>query len=260
MSPAKYEFEGVAVRVLDQAQQPWFVLADVAKVLGIANPRDTAMGFAEDEKGVATTDTPGGPQRLTIISEPGLYRMIFKSRKPSAGRFKSWVVREVLPAIRKTGQYGGGDVEAATIKGLLVDGARRLMAGSLAKEDAKMLIGMASRWLEVHRLTGRATGGRAVLGNVSDEDRAGELLTMIDSAWFRGQRIFGVYGMWSGQARELQVRLEESEDGARIKRLLAGHRIERLLGILARRAPQRVTHYRTKRARYWRISQPQDSA
>jgi hypothetical protein len=36
MSPAKYEFEGVAVRVLEQDQQPWFVLSDVANVLGIA--------------------------------------------------------------------------------------------------------------------------------------------------------------------------------------------------------------------------------
>jgi prophage antirepressor-like protein len=108
MSPAKYEFEGVAVRVLEQDQQPWFVLSDVANVLGIANARDAAMRVPEDEKGVATADTLGGPQKLTIISEPGLYRMIFQSRKPSAERFKSWVVREVLPAIRKTGRYASG--------------------------------------------------------------------------------------------------------------------------------------------------------
>jgi hypothetical protein len=49
--------------------------------------------------------TPGGPQELSTVSESGLYRLIFSSRKPQAQAFRRWVTQEVLPAIRRTGRY-----------------------------------------------------------------------------------------------------------------------------------------------------------
>ncbi|MCK3656177.1 hypothetical protein A4G19_10620 [Pasteurellaceae bacterium Macca] len=49
--------------------------------------------------------TKGGNQELTFINEPNLYRLIIKSRKPEAEPFEAWVFEEVLPQIRKTGQY-----------------------------------------------------------------------------------------------------------------------------------------------------------
>jgi len=49
--------------------------------------------------------TPGGPQEVLIVSEPGLYSLIMKSRKPIAKPFQRWVTHEVLPSIRKTGEY-----------------------------------------------------------------------------------------------------------------------------------------------------------
>lgn len=55
----------------------------------------------EDEKGVHTMDTLGGNQEMTVISEPGLYSLILRSRKPEAKAFKRWVTSEVLPSIRK---------------------------------------------------------------------------------------------------------------------------------------------------------------
>lgn len=85
--------------------EPWFVLADVAAVLTVGNSRDVTRALDADEKGVATIDTPGGQQELTIINESGLYSMILRSRKPHAKAFKKWVTSEVLPAIRKTGRY-----------------------------------------------------------------------------------------------------------------------------------------------------------
>jgi phage antirepressor YoqD-like protein len=54
--------------------------------------------------------TPGGEQIVTIISEPGLYSLILRSKLPQAKAFKRWVSHEVLPAIRKTGSYSVAEV------------------------------------------------------------------------------------------------------------------------------------------------------
>lgn len=100
-----FEFEGAAVRVIDRAGEPWFVLADVCRVLEIENSRNVSARLDDDEKGVHTMDTPGGEQSLTIINESGLYSLVLTSRKAAARRFKKWVTAEVLPTIRKTGAY-----------------------------------------------------------------------------------------------------------------------------------------------------------
>ena len=94
-------------RVIDRNGEPWFVLSEVCKKLGIGNPSDAASRLDEDEKGVATIDTLGGRQRLRIINESGLYSVILRSTKPEAKRFKKWITSEVLPTIRKTGGYHG---------------------------------------------------------------------------------------------------------------------------------------------------------
>lgn len=100
-------FEGAEVRIIDQAGNPWFVLADVCRVLEISNPRDAASRLDEDEKdGVGITDAIGREQNNTVVNESGLYSLILTSRKDAAKRFKKWVTSEVLPTIRKTGAYG----------------------------------------------------------------------------------------------------------------------------------------------------------
>jgi prophage antirepressor-like protein len=100
-----FDFDDMPFRVLLRDGQPWFVLSDVCHVLDIANSRDAADRLDEDEKGVATTDTPGGPQSKTIVNESGLYSLILTSRKEGAKRFRKWVTAEVLPQIRRTGEY-----------------------------------------------------------------------------------------------------------------------------------------------------------
>jgi len=57
----------------------------------------------EDEKGAHLVDTPGGPQRLTVVSESGLYKLIMRSDKDTARPFQDGVTKVVLPSIRKTG-------------------------------------------------------------------------------------------------------------------------------------------------------------
>ena len=84
---------------------PWFVAKDVAVVLDIQNIRQNLSELDDDEKGVCTTYTPGGAQEPKTVSESGLYALVFRSRKPEAKAFSKWVRSEVLPALRKTGNY-----------------------------------------------------------------------------------------------------------------------------------------------------------
>lgn len=105
------DFEEQAVRVVMQGDAPWFVAADVCRVLQIKNSRDAVSRLDEDEKGVAIADTLGGAQSLNIVSESGLYALIFTSRLPAAKRFRKWVTAEVLPAIRRTGSYAAAALD-----------------------------------------------------------------------------------------------------------------------------------------------------
>lgn len=85
--------------------EPWFVAVDVCKALEIQNNRDAISRLDADEKGVASTDTLGGKQELTIVNEPGLYALVLGSRKPEAKTFKRWITHDVIPTIRKHGAY-----------------------------------------------------------------------------------------------------------------------------------------------------------
>ena len=83
----------------------WFVAKDICDILEIADTHTAIRELDEDEKGGHNIPTPGGMQDMTIINEPGLYKLIFKSRKPEAKSFTRWVTHDVLPSIRKTGSY-----------------------------------------------------------------------------------------------------------------------------------------------------------
>jgi len=95
-----------SVRTLMINSEPWLVGKDVAEVLGYKNTRDALSKHVDDEdKGVAKCDTLGGTQNIAIINESGLYSLIISSKLESAKKFKRWVTSEVLPTLRKTGQY-----------------------------------------------------------------------------------------------------------------------------------------------------------
>lgn len=90
--------------VTDEENHPWFVAADVCAVLGI-NTEQTRRLDA-DEKVLRLIQTLGGEQLMVTVNEPGLYRLIFSSRKPEVAAFKRWVFHDVLPAIARQGFYG----------------------------------------------------------------------------------------------------------------------------------------------------------
>lgn len=115
------EFEGTKIRMVGTADRPEWIAADVCQVLGLAGePSDQLKRFKPSEKGTAICRTPsGGPQQMLTVTEPGLYRLIFKSRKPEAERFREFVYHKVLPSIREHGCYPPPQV--ATSRGALIN-------------------------------------------------------------------------------------------------------------------------------------------
>ena len=106
-TPIPFDFTGHEVRILIQNGEPWFVAKDVAEVLGYSNHRDAIAKHCKTamRDGVAIRDALGREQSMVIIPERDVYRLIFRSRLPAAEQFEDWVVEEVLPALRKHGQY-----------------------------------------------------------------------------------------------------------------------------------------------------------
>lgn len=92
-----FAFEDNLVRAVKRDEEPWFVGRDVCAVLDLQNVTRSLDRLDADEKGVHTVNTPGGPQEVVIISEPGVFRLVFTSRKAEAERFKRWLAHEVLP-------------------------------------------------------------------------------------------------------------------------------------------------------------------
>ena len=118
------------VRVVEHNGEPWFVAKDVCAALDLNNIGQALASLDEDEKAsidpniikadvgfdvmmqaahmpmrAAIPEAGRGGRPLGIITEPGLYSLVLRSRKPEAKAFKRWVTHDILPAIRKTGGY-----------------------------------------------------------------------------------------------------------------------------------------------------------
>jgi prophage antirepressor-like protein len=108
-----FNYKDIKVRTVIIDGDIWFVAKDICDILEIANSRDAVSWLSEKmkltlqwkESLVGYTDDPNVTQ-ISLISEPGMYKLVFKSRKPEAEKFSNWVVEEVLPTIRKTWSYG----------------------------------------------------------------------------------------------------------------------------------------------------------
>lgn len=92
------------VRTVEINGKPYFVANDVARALGYV---ETAKAIRTHCKGVSEMDMPskGGVQRMKIIPEGDIYRLIIRSKLPSAEKFERWVFDEVIPSIRTNGGY-----------------------------------------------------------------------------------------------------------------------------------------------------------
>lgn len=103
----RFEFKGESLRALtNMAGEPWFVAKDACDILGI-DTNHLREALDDDEiTNLRNSEVWNQPGRAPlIISEPGLYKLIMRSRKPEAKEFQRWVTHEVLPSIRKHGAY-----------------------------------------------------------------------------------------------------------------------------------------------------------
>lgn len=129
-----FDYNGQEVRTVEINGQPWFVAADVCRVLEISNPTVAMDRLDADEKAKLNLGLSGGA--TGCVTESGLYSLILGSRKPEAKQFKRWITHEVIPSIRKTGGYIAGQEtlspEELMAKALLV--AKQ----TLAERDARI--------------------------------------------------------------------------------------------------------------------------
>lgn len=103
----RFDFKGAALRTLtDENGEPWFVAKDACDILGI-DTNHLREALDDDEiTNLRNSEVWNQSGRAPlIISEPGLYKLIMRSRKPKAKEFQRWVTHEVLPQIRRTGGY-----------------------------------------------------------------------------------------------------------------------------------------------------------
>lgn len=156
-----------SVRVVMQGDDPWFVASDVAKSLGYDNPANAINTHCKKINKITLSPDLGGreisskmpPVVMNIIPESDVYRLVMRSNLPNAVAFQDWVCEEVLPAIRKTGEYSTtlpdftNPAEAARAwadeyeKNLALTAANQQLTEE--KEMLEIVIGNAREWKAV---------------------------------------------------------------------------------------------------------------
>ena len=124
---------GNNIRVMtDEQGEPLFVLKDICDALEIGNSRDVTRRLDEDGvDSIDILDNRGVQQKTTVVTEAGLYEVIFMSRKPEAKTFRHWVTSEVLPSIRKHGMYA----TPATIEDMIANPDIIIQLATTLKEE-----------------------------------------------------------------------------------------------------------------------------
>lgn len=158
--PFRYA-EAAELRAVTVDGEPWFVANDVTAILGVGNTSQALSYLDDDERGVITSDTLGGPQLVSIVSEAGLYSLILRSRKAEAKAFKRWITHTVLPEIRRTGSFGVQVALPKDYASALRALADEAEAHELAKVRIRELEPAASAWGSLVEATGDYSVGDA---------------------------------------------------------------------------------------------------
>lgn len=158
------------IRTLEINNEPWFVGKDIADVLGYTNPQKAIRDHVDDEdKTLNETFTVNGTSPW-LINESGLYSMILSSKLPSAKSFKHWVTSEVLPSIRKTGNYTAKPVDELKAKRLeIMERNATARQAKVMLEFAKMGLSQASIELLANGATMLMTGQKLLPEPVVEE-------------------------------------------------------------------------------------------
>lgn len=164
---ARFDWQGTPLRSFRDAKGAiWFVAKDVCQALDLTNTSRGIDRLKDHMKGVTTVNTLGGPQEVITISEPGVYALAFRSRKPEAEAFQQWVFETVLPTIRQDGMYIMGEerlLSAATVEELQaqLDHLKAKAAQALEAKEVRGLNGAEEREARSIALKGLNSGRRS---------------------------------------------------------------------------------------------------
>ena len=98
-------FNDTVIKIIGDYENPWFITRDICNILCIKDNRSALRSIPEKWKDEQILPTNGGRQSTSIINEAGLYRLVMRSNKPIALKFQEFVCEDILPTIRKTGEY-----------------------------------------------------------------------------------------------------------------------------------------------------------
>lgn len=98
-------FENANVRVFGTYNQPWFIAKNICEILEISNVSDALRNIPDKWKSQETISHNTGAKSVITINEPGLYKLIMRSNKPVAQKFQNWICEDLLPTLRKKGEY-----------------------------------------------------------------------------------------------------------------------------------------------------------
>ena len=134
-----FHFKGKQVRTIQLDGEPWFVAADVCDVLGLNNPSQALSYLDRDERRLITNEAWRTNGNMAVVSEPGLYSLVLRSRRPEAKGFRRWIAHEVIPALRQSGEYRLAAVSsvAAVPSGQLLQFFRRDLLNLAIEAEAE---------------------------------------------------------------------------------------------------------------------------
>jgi len=141
---AVFSYIGQDVRTVTIDGEPHWIAADIAKVLGLANPRVAVARLDPDDVCLTDViDSIGRTQQMSAINEAALYELIIRSDKPDAKQFRRWITSVVLPEIRRTGSFAIPETPEQLLSRALVLATETLTAKD---EQIQQLAPRADAW------------------------------------------------------------------------------------------------------------------
>ena len=116
MNALQKVFNGQDIRIIPRDGECQIVGPDLADALGYSKTSNMSGLVFDEWKGTAKISTPGGPQRVLVIHEQGLYQILGRSNKDACEPFQRWFYGDVIPQIRQTGGYNADETEEANAR------------------------------------------------------------------------------------------------------------------------------------------------
>ena len=170
-----FEFKGHDVRTIMKDGYPWWVAKDVCDVLELTNPTETLRGLDDDELTSVILRSGEQNREMNVVSEPGLYSLILRSRKPEAKEFKRWITHEVLPSIRKHGMYA----TSRTVEAMLNDPDTMIKTLQALKEERQARIDAERQLMEDAHKVKTFDSVMNVTDDIVDLDTMGKMLKQL---------------------------------------------------------------------------------